>query len=53
MNSDQVVDVHTHCHVGLQWSETERLFSFTVCVAVVVLCVDCSVTLSSAATLVC
>jgi len=41
----------THCHVGLQWLETELLFSITVCVAVVILCVYCCITLRSAATL--
>ena len=32
MNSDQVVIVRTHCHVGLQWLEIEHLFSITVSV---------------------
>jgi len=53
MKCDQVVVVCTCCHVQLQFLGIEIVFSITVYIVVVVSCVDCCTTLSSAATVVC
>ena len=57
MKNDHVVFFCAHCHLGLQFLQIELVFCsvnivFCTTLCVVVLCVDCCVTLGNAAALV-
>jgi hypothetical protein len=51
MKNDHVVIVCAHCGPGPQLLQSDFVFCVTLCI-VVVLCVDCCVTLGNAAALV-